>query len=72
MDITNEMDTKMAMLRCHRSQIGWMETFYEGNDFTEHIEATCRMFGMWSGCEYAEGFEAHKVLGYCADYRLLP
>ena len=26
----------------------------------------------WSGSKYAEGFEAHKILGYCADYRLLP
>ena len=71
-DITQQMETKMKMLRTHRSQIGWMETFYDGNDFTEHIEAQCKMFGMWSGSTYAEGFDAHKILGYCADYRLLP
>ena len=71
-DITEQMDTKMAMLRCHKSQIGWMETFYDGNDFTEHVEATCKMYGIWSGSVFAEGFEAHKILGYCADYRLLP
>ena len=71
-DITEEFDTKMKMLRCHRSQIGWMETFYEGKDFTEHISAQCKMYGIWSGSTYAEGFEAHKVLGYTADYRLLP
>ena len=71
-DITEEMPTKMAMLRCHRSQLGWMETFLDGEDFTEQVESICRMYGMWSGSEYAEGFDAHKILGYCADYRLLP
>lgn len=71
-DISQEMETKMSMLRCHKSQIGWMETFYDGKDFTEHISAQSKMYGMWSGSKYAEGFEAHKVLGYCADYRLLP
>lgn len=71
-NIDNEMETKMQMLRCHKSQIGWMETFYDGKDFTEHISATAKMYGMWSGSTYAEGFDAHKVLGYCADYRVLP
>lgn len=71
-NIDDEMETKMKMLRCHKSQIGWMETFYAGKDFTEHISATAKMYGMWSGSKYAEGFEAHKVLSFCADYRLLP
>ena len=72
-DITDQMDTKMTMLRCHKSQIGWMETFYEGKDFTEHVECTCRMYAIWSGNgKYAEGFDAHRILGYSADYRLLP
>lgn len=72
-DISEQMDTKMQMLRCHRSQVGWMETFYEGQDFTEQIVTINRMYAIWSGKgTYAEGFEAHKILGYCADYRLLP
>ena len=71
-NIDDEMETKMKMIRCHKSQIGWMETFYAGKDFTEHISATAKMYGMWSGSKYAEGFEAHKVLSFCADYRLLP
>ena len=71
-NISDQMQTKMDMLRCHKSQLGWMETFLDGEDFTEQIQAICRMYGMWSGSEYVEGFEAHKILGYCADYRLLP
>lgn len=72
-DVSEQMDTKMQMLRCHRSQVGWMETFYEGQDFTEQIVTINRMYAIWSGNgTYAEGFEAHKILGYCADYRLLP
>ena len=71
-NIDEEMDTKMKMLRCHKSQIGWMETFYDGKDFTEHVSARAKMYGLWSGCMYAEGFDAHRVLSFCADYRLLP
>lgn len=71
-NIDAEMETKMEMLRCHKSQVAWMETFHEGQDFTEEVVATAKMYGLWSGCTYAEGFEAHKILGYCADYRLLP
>ena len=72
-DITDQMDTKMEMLRCHRSQVGWMETFHEGEDFTEQIVTIDRMYAIWSGSgKYAEGFESHRILGYCADYRLLP
>lgn len=72
-DITEELQTKMQMLRCYHSQIGWMGSFYEGEDFTEHIETEARMNAIWSGTgTYAEGFEAHRVLGFFADYRVLP
>ena len=71
-NIGEQMETSLEMLRCHKSQIAWMETFLDGEDFTEQYIATAKMYGTWSGCTYAEGFEAHKILGYCADYRLLP
>ena len=72
-DITDEMDTVLEMVRCHRSQIGWMETFLDGDDFTEQVVVNDRMNSINSGVgTYSEGFEAHKILGYCADYRVLP
>lgn len=71
-DISEEMDEKLEMLRCHKSQIPWMATFKDGKDFTEEIEVTNRAYGLWTGSRYAEGFEAFKELGFTADYRLLP
>lgn len=72
-DITEELDEKMEMLRCHKSQLGWMQTFRDGEaDFTEEIEVINKAYVLWCGAGYAEGFEAHKVLGFTADYRLLP
>lgn len=70
-NISEQMETKMKMLRCHSSQLSWIATFRPG-DFMNDVVDINRMYGNWSGCEYAEGFEAHKILGYCADYRLLP
>lgn len=71
-DISKYIDTKLEMLRLHRSQAGWMNTFYPEDDFVDHIKSTDRMKGMWGSYQYAEGFDAHQVLGYCADYRMLP
>lgn len=72
-NIDAQMEDKMNMIRCHKSQVAWMETFLDGADFTEQRVAIAKMYGAWSsGCTYAEGFEAHKILGFCADYRLLP
>ena len=70
-DITGQMEEKVVMCHCHKSQIDWMMTFQD-HDFTEDVTAIGRMYGLWAGYTYAEGFEAHKILGYSADYRLLP
>ena len=72
-DISEQISTRMAMLRSYESQIAWMGTFYEEKDFTEQYEAQARMLGKWAGgMQYAEGFDAYKAAGYIADYRLLP
>ena len=71
-DITEQIDTKMAMICCHQSQIGWLREFHPEADFTDRQKVADRVRGMWAGVQYAEGFEAHKILGYTADYRLLP
>ena len=71
-DITDEMDTKLEMIACHKSQFGWLREFHPEADFTTRQRVGDRMRGMWAGVTYAEGFEAYKILGFCADYRVLP
>ena len=71
-DITEQIDTKIEMLRKHKSQAGWMATFLPEDDFVEQIKAIDHMKGMWGSYRYAEGFDAYQVPGYCADYRVLP
>ena len=34
------MEIKMKMIRCHKSQVAWMGTFLDGEDFTEADELT--------------------------------
>lgn len=71
-DISEQIDTKIEMLRLYQSQAGWMNTFYPEDDFVDHVKITAHMKGMWGSYKYAEGFDAHQILGYCADYRVLP
>jgi len=71
-DVSQVMDTKLEMIRCHKSQVDWMLEFNPECELAETIRIQDHMRGIWNGCEYAESFTAHKILGYCADYRLLP
>jgi N-acetylglucosamine malate deacetylase 1 len=70
-DISEFMETKMEALHKHQSQYAWMLTFME-DDLYEACRILARFRGIQRGCKYAEGFVGHKVLGYFADYRLLP
>ena len=71
-DISDVIETKLEMLRCHKSQVAWILEFHPEDELAVRIQVQDRMRGIWNGCQYAEGYEAHKILGYCADYRLLP
>lgn len=71
-DISDVIDTKLTMLRCHKSQVDWILEFHPEEELANLVAAEDHMRGIWSGCRYAESFDAHKILGYCADYRLLP
>lgn len=70
-DITDVIETKKKMLYCHESQYRWMQEFMEG-DFCDAMLGTCRLLGVQSGYQYAEGFSAFNFPGYRGDYRLLP
>jgi N-acetylglucosamine malate deacetylase 1 len=70
-DISEFMETKMEALHKHASQYAWMKTFMD-DDISEACRILARFRGTQGGYKYAEGFIGHKVLGYFADYRLLP
>jgi LmbE family N-acetylglucosaminyl deacetylase len=56
-DITSTFETKMAMLRCHKTQLKmdyWSESPISGLE--EMMEIQARFRGMQSGVKYAEAF----------------
>lgn len=69
-DISEYMELKMEALACHKSQIAWMEEFID--DFMDSMRVQSRFRGYQYDCKYAEGFVAHQISGFIADYRLLP
>lgn len=75
-DISDYIDTKIKMFRCHESQKQWMADNYAGfspdDSFTEELLIISRFRGMQCGVKYAEGFvrcnDAYRV----TPQRLLP
>lgn len=67
-DITDVIDTKIAMCYEHQSQIAWMQDNYTENkdkDFFENNRITAMYRGMQCGVKYAEAFrivhDAYRV-----------
>ena len=73
-DITDEMDDKLAALACHESQIAWMKRVatLEEYDVTKAPLTINAFRGLLVGCKYAEAFTAHRIQGYMPDFKLLP
>ena len=67
-DVTDQHAAKRELMACyaHLRKPGAAETAWEETQVVDHMR------GLWAGPTYAEGFTGHKILGYCADYRLLP
>jgi N-acetylglucosamine malate deacetylase 1 len=70
-DISGQMDAKLAALACHKSQFAWMENFV-GPSLTDHCKTLSQFRGLALGTRYAEGFRAYRIHGFMADFRLLP
>ena len=70
-DITDEMDTKKAMLECHQSQLKWLLD-HDGVDFTEKLDIVARYRGYQCGVKYAEGFRCLRADLRQTTKRLLP
>ncbi|MGQ9729967.1 MAG: PIG-L deacetylase family protein [Candidatus Zipacnadales bacterium] len=54
-DITDYIDTKLAMVRCHASQEWWCMDQY-GVSLADNAELQSRFRGYQAGCQYAEAF----------------
>ena len=70
-DITQEIDLKLEMLRCHRSQLEWMSE-HDGIDFADMVRTCSRYRGYQCGAAYAEGFRACRAYLKGTASRLLP
>ena len=58
-DITEQWETKAAMIACHKSQESWMINQY-GVSCVEFGQTQSRFRGFQAGCRYAEAFRRPK------------
>ncbi len=70
-DITDVIDKKIEMLRCHESQLKWLYD-HDGIDFAEYTKSLNRVRGIQCGVGYAEGFRQEMVWGKVVPRRMLP
>jgi len=70
-DVTDYMDRKAEMLRCHESQIVWLMD-HDNVDLVEEGMIQCRFRGLQCGVKYAEGFVQCLVSGKVRAERMLP
>lgn len=70
-DITDTIETKMQMLREHKSQIDWLMD-HDKVDFVENTRTINRFRGLQAGVPYAEGFTQCLVALRATTQRYLP
>ena len=70
-DISEEIDLKIEMLKCHASQLVWMKE-HDGIDFADMVKTCSRYRGYQCGAAYAEGFRMCQVYLKGTTKRLLP
>ena len=70
-DVSSVMDSKVAMLSAHESQLTCLRE-HDGIDAVEQMTVASRYRGMQCGAEYAEGFIACQTWLRATTRRLLP
>ena len=70
-DISDVVDKKVSMLRCHESQLKWLMD-HDGIDFAEYTTSLNRLRGMQCGVQHAEAYRQEMVWGKVVPRRLLP
>jgi N-acetylglucosamine malate deacetylase 1 len=70
-DVSAHMETKVAMLEAHQSQLTWLRD-HDGVDIVEQMRAAARFRGLQCGVKYAEGFVQCLTWLRGTTRRLLP
>ncbi|GAA3400874.1 PIG-L deacetylase family protein [Paenibacillus hodogayensis] len=70
-DITETIETKIAMNAAHESQIKWLYE-HDGIDFLDFVRTVSKFRGLQCGAAYAEGFVQCKAWPRLTTVRLLP
>jgi LmbE family N-acetylglucosaminyl deacetylase len=70
-DVSDVIDTKVAMLEAHVSQLTWLRD-HDGVDIVEEMKTTTRFRGQQCGVRYAEGFVSCLTWLRPQPRRLLP
>jgi LmbE family N-acetylglucosaminyl deacetylase len=70
-DVSPVIDTKVAMLEAHESQLRWLRD-HDGIDIVEQMRTAARFRGYQCGVEYAEGFIPCVRALRATTRRLLP
>ncbi len=70
-DISDVMEIKEAMLRCHESQLTWIRD-HDDADIVEQMKTASAFRGLQSGVRYAEGFAPCLTALRCTTRRMLP
>lgn len=70
-DITDYLETKEEMLRCHESQLTWLKE-HDGIDVVMQLRNVAQFRGQQCGVAYAEAFTQELTSGRIRPYRVLP
>jgi N-acetylglucosamine malate deacetylase 1 len=70
-DVTSTIETKVAMLEAHQSQLTWLRD-HDGIDVVEQMRAATRFRGLQCRVQHAEGFAPCLTWLRAATRRLLP
>ena len=70
-DVSDQIDLKLEMLKRHESQIVWMKD-HDGIDFPDMVKTCCRYRGFQCGADFAEGFKQCRVYLKGTTKRFLP
>lgn len=67
LDISKQMDVKMEMLACHKSQIALMKQMHGIDDFFGTMAEFSRSIGKQNNVEAAEGWWQHTGAGFSSE-----
>jgi N-acetylglucosamine malate deacetylase 1 len=70
-DVSDTIETKIAMVDCHQSQVKWMKD-HDNIDFLDFVRTVSKFRGLQCSTAYAEGFVQCQAWPRLTTKRLLP